>query len=128
MTTTTEDKIMMNTNTKVYKANLDKYIDSCIEMEDNPNAALKEKVDYFMSEFNRVANYPHNINRYPNTIDRMDDYMLGLPFGFDFSNYDKLRVVAELHEVDSVPTDKEDVIIDRFNKHIAMRIVKLSEG
>jgi len=117
----------MNTNTKVHKANLDKYIDSCIELENSPEATLKEKVDYFMSEFNRVANYPNNIHRYPNTIDRIDDYMMGLPFGFDFTNYDKLRVVAKLHEVDSVPTEKEDVIIDRFNKHIAMRIVKLSE-
>ena len=118
---------MMNTNTKVYKANLDKYIDSCIELEYNPDATLNDKVKYFMSEFNRVANYPNNINRYPNTIDRIDDYMMGLPFDFDFTNYDKLRVVAMLHEMDSVPIDKEDVIIDRFNKHIAMRIVKLSE-
>jgi len=118
---------MMNTNTKFYKANLDKYIDECIEIEDTPDATLNDKVKYFMSEFDRVANYDNNIRRIPNTIDRIDDYMQGLPFGFDYSNDDKLRVVATLHEVDEVPTNKEDVIIENFNKHIAIRIVKLSE-
>ena len=118
---------MMNTNTKVYKANLDKYIDSCIEIEDNPDATLKEKVDYFMSEFNRVANYPNNINRHPNTIDRMDDYMMGLPFGFEYTYFGILQAVAMIHEIDEVPQNKEAVVIDNFNRHIAMRIVKLSE-
>jgi hypothetical protein len=80
-----------------------------------------------MSEFVRVANYPNNIQRYPNILDRIDNYMMGLPFNFDFSNYDKLQIVSKLHGVDKIPENKEDSVIENFNKHIAMRILKLHE-
>ncbi len=120
--------MMMHTNTKAYKANLDKYINECIEIENKPNATLNDKVKYFMSEFDRVANYPHNINRYPNIIDRMDDYLMGIPFGFEYTYFGILQATATIHEIDEVPTDKEDVVIYGFNKHIASRIIKLNEG
>ena len=119
---------MLRTNSKEYLTRLDEYIGDCIDIEDNEEAILKEKVDYFMSEFDRVANYEYNLKRFPNTIDRIDDYMQGLPFNFAFSYADILEDVAKLHGVEAIPTDKEDVIIKGYNKHIANRITKLSEG
>ena len=53
--------------------------------------------------------------------------MMGLPFNFDFSNYDKLQIVSKLHGVDKIPENKEDSIIENFNKYIAIRILKLNE-
>ena len=116
----------LDTNTKEYKEKLDTYIYECIE---NPDVELSndEKIIYFMSEFHRVANHPSNMNPYPNTVERIDDYMMGLPFNFDFSNYDKLQIVSKLHGVDKIPENKQDSVVQNFNKHIAMRILKLHE-
>jgi len=116
----------LDTNKNEYKEKLDNYIYDCIENYD-VELSNDEKIIYFMSEFDRVANYPNNIKHYPNTLDRIDDYMMGLPFNFDFSNYDKLQIVSKLHGVDKIPENKEDSVIENFNKHIAMRILKLHE-
>ena len=116
----------LDTRKKEYKEKLDNYIYDCIE---NCDVELSddEKIIYFMSEFDRVANYPNNIKHHPNIVDRIDDYLMGLPFNFDFSNYDKLQVVSTLHGVDKIPENKKDSVIENFNKHIAMRILKLHE-
>ena len=116
----------LDTNKKEYIMKLDNYIYDCIENRD-VELSNDEKIIYFMSEFYRVANHPSNIKRYPNTLDRIDDYMMGLPFNFDFSNYDKLQIVSKLHGVDKIPENKEDSVIENFNKYIAMRILKLHE-
>ena len=116
----------LDTNKKEYKEKLDNYIYDCIENYD-VELSNDEKIIYFMSEFDRVANYPNNIKRYPNIVDRIDDYLMGLPFNFDFSNYYKLQIVSTLHGVDKIPEDKEDSLIENFNKHIGMRILKLHE-
>ena len=116
----------LDTNKKEYKEKLDNYIYDCIENYD-VELSNDEKIIYFMSEFDRVANYPNNIKHHPNIVDRIDDYLMGLPFNFDFSNYDKLQVVSKLHGVDKIPENKKDSVIENFNKHIGMRILKLHE-
>ena len=76
----------LDTSKKEYKEKLDNYIYDCIENCD-VELSNDEKIIYFMSEFDRVANYPNNIKHHPNIVDRIDDYLMGLPFNFDFSNY-----------------------------------------
>jgi hypothetical protein len=39
---------------------------------------------YILSEFDRVANYPRNIQMFPNHYNRFSDYLQGLPFNFLF--------------------------------------------
>ena len=118
---------MMRTNTRKYLSNLDTYIYECIDT-DNEQMSLLDKVNYFMSEFDRVANHEYNLRKFPNIIDRMDDYMQGLPFSFPFYYHDILIDVAKLHEIELIPADKEKVIIKNFNKHIANRILKIARG
>lgn len=39
------------------------------------------------SEFDRVAGYPANLRRFPNHQDRFHDYLMGIPYGFEFTNH-----------------------------------------
>ncbi len=38
-------------------------------------------------EFERVANHPANLRRFPNNQERFHDYLMGLPFGFEYENH-----------------------------------------
>mgnify|MGYP007082156011 CR=1 FL=1 len=42
---------------------------------------------HLKAEFARVADYPNNLRRFPNHQDRFHDYMMGIPFGFEFENW-----------------------------------------
>ncbi len=39
------------------------------------------------SEFARVAGYPANLRRFPNHQDRFRDYLMGIPYGFEFTDH-----------------------------------------
>ena len=40
-----------------------------------------------LAEFERVASHPQNIRRLPNRQDRFEDYLMGIPFGFEFTHH-----------------------------------------
>lgn len=42
---------------------------------------------HLKSEFARVADYPNNLRRFPNHQDRFHDYLMGIPFGFEFETW-----------------------------------------
>ena len=42
---------------------------------------------HLKAEFARVADYPNNLRRFPNHQDRFHDYLMGIPFGFEFENH-----------------------------------------
>ena len=117
---------LLKTNSKEYKRNIEAYIFDCINCEDKNLDSIQLKLEYALYEFNRVANYPYNLKMFPNKTDRMADYLQGLPFDFAYDNYDILKVSANLHNLGSIPTNKEDTIINNFFKHIASNIFKLA--
>jgi hypothetical protein len=49
--------------------------------------ALPGAIAHLKAEFDRVANYPANLRRIPNDQDRFRDYLMGLPFGFEFTQH-----------------------------------------
>ena len=115
---------MLRTNTRQYIGNINKYILDCIENPDEEITSAQGKINYLFNEFERVANYPNNIRNIPNRQDRLADYLMGLPFNFDFSNYNILQVAKKLHESE-IPEDMEEVIICDWWKHLAYFILKL---
>ena len=117
---------LLKTNSNEYKRNIEGYIFDCINCEDKELDSIQLKLEYALSEFNRVANYPYNLKMFPNKIDRMADYLQGLPFDFAHDNYDILKVSANLHNLGSIPTNKEGIIINAWFKHIASNIFKLA--
>lgn len=48
---------------------------------------LDEARAHLKEEFARVADYPNNLRRLPNNQDRFHDYLMGLPFGFEFEDH-----------------------------------------
>jgi hypothetical protein len=119
--------MLLRTNTNEYKRNMEAYIFDCINNEDEELLSIQSKLEYVISEFKRVANYPSNIHNIPNNINRMADYLQGLPFDFAFDYVDILKHSALLHNLGSIPKNKEDTIIKGWFNHIASNIFKLCD-
>ena len=116
---------MLKTNSKEYMSNIESYIFDCIENEDQELLTIQEKLTYLFSEFKRVADYPANLHNIPNNTERLADYLQGLPFSFEFSNYNILLIAAKLHNIDVIPENKEDIIINGYWLHLATKLFQL---
>ncbi len=80
-TTTTKHKTNSNhVRTQIRAHILDRVNDN--EGEPFPNIA--EAAAHVRAEFERVAGYAHNLRRFPNAQERFHDYLMGLPFSFEF--------------------------------------------
>jgi len=123
---------LLNTNTKEYKANIEAYIFDCIDLdyfglETNPTDK-KEILQLIANEIKSIAFYDNNIRRYNgNKYAILSDHLQGLYsyLNIDFANYEILKVGAKLHNLDKLPDDKEDIILDKWWNHISNHIFKL---
>lgn len=76
----------MKTNSKAAREAIRAHILDCVTDENGDTfpefpaarARLRE-------EFERVAGYPSNLRRIPNNQDRFQDYLMGIPFGFEYT-------------------------------------------
>ena len=59
---------------------------------------------HLRAEFARVADYPNNLRRFPNNQDRFHDYLMGIPFGFEFENW---KITEFLNGLGINPAGKE---------------------
>lgn len=77
----------MKTSTQELNEYMKKHIMDCVyDYDENPFDSFEEAKQHLKSEFDRVANYPLNITRIPNEQDRFSDYLMGLPFHFEFED------------------------------------------
>lgn len=76
----------MRTNSKIVREQIRQHILDCVT--DNEYNDFKQAADRVKAEFEMVANYPYNMQRFPNNQDRFSDYLCGLPFNFHFNYYD----------------------------------------
>lgn len=75
----------MKTNNKTVRDAVKRHILECVlDSNENKFTDFCDLQKYVKSEFERVANYPYNLKRYPNNQDRFSDYLCGLPFNFEF--------------------------------------------
>jgi hypothetical protein len=85
MNATTTRRI--RTNSKQVREVIRQHILDCVtDGNGDTYATFKEARQRLADEFERVANYPHNLRRFPNAQDRFHDYLMGLPFGFEYTN------------------------------------------
>ena len=59
---------------------------------------------HLKAEFARVADHPNNLKRFPNNQDRFHDYLMGIPFGFEFETH---KIVEFLNGLGINPDGKE---------------------
>ena len=117
---------MRNTKTKEYKAKIFNYILDCIDSEDIELKTPKEKIDHFFERFESEFNYKNNRLRHPNFQDRIANYLMGLPFNFEFENYKILQLAEELHNC-KLTEKEEDKIIEKYWSHLAFKIIQLKK-
>jgi hypothetical protein len=95
----------MRTNSKQVRDQIKQLILECVTDEnENEYTNLKDACNCLYNHFERVANHPNNMKRIPNHQERFQDYMMGLPFSFPFSNYD---VEMYLNSLGINPNNKE---------------------
>lgn len=76
----------MRTNSKQVRDAIKLHIiESVYDCNGEQFTTLVDAAKYLNEEFDRVANFPNNIKRYPNAQRRFMDYMQGLPFHFLYS-------------------------------------------
>lgn len=95
----------MKSNSKEVRAKIKQHIlDSVTDVNGNNYTDLKEACNRLNNEFDRVANHPHNLNRFPNNQERFADYLNGIPFGFEYDNY---SIEQYLNSLGLNPDDKK---------------------
>ena len=76
------------TNSKSVRLAMRQHIlDNVTDDMENVFPTFEEARERLNSEFQRVAGYPSNIQKFPNVQDRFLDYLMGLDFGFEFTNH-----------------------------------------
>lgn len=79
----------MKSNSKQVREQIKQHIIDCVLDENGKTfSTFEEAKSRLISEFKRVANYPNNLHNFPNDQDRFSDYLNGLPFNFEFTNYE----------------------------------------
>jgi len=63
-------------------------LENVLDENENEFKNIDEASQYVADEFKRVADYPYNLQKYPNNQKRFTDYLQGIPFGFYFYNDD----------------------------------------
>ena len=87
----------MRSNTIDVKTKIRNHILECVTDENGDNYTnYKAACKRMQAEFNRVANYPNNIQRFPNVQLRFHDYMRGIPFRFEIYYYKQLEFLETL--------------------------------
>lgn len=84
MKTTTKP---LRTNSAPVREKIRQHILECVREDGIPWDTLEDACSYAMSEFDRVANFPHNLKRFPNDQERFSDFLWGLPFCFEFEDH-----------------------------------------
>lgn len=93
------------TNSKHVKNLVKKYIlETVYDENENEFLNFEDAAKLLHSEFKRVANFPSNLKRLPNNVDRFNDYLQGLPFWFPWANDD---ITTFLNSLGINPTNKE---------------------
>lgn len=77
----------MKTNSKAVREAVRAHIlEAVTDGNGDTFATFDEARDRLRAEFDRVANYPANLRRIPNHQDRFHDYLMGIPFGFEYTH------------------------------------------
>lgn len=88
----------------------------------------KDRVNFAMADFERVANYDHNNRKFPNIQDRLADFLQGLPgtLQIDFANYEIVKLAKLWGSIPENATEKtEDKIINNWFNFIAFKFLQL---
>ena len=95
----------IRTNSKSVKLAMRQHIlESVTDGNGNTFPTFDGAREHLKAEFARVADYPNNLRRFPNHQDRFHEYLMGLPFGFEYTH---AGIAASLNGLGLNPDGKE---------------------
>tara|TARA_R100001163_G_C4912260_1_gene96090 strand:- start:74 stop:478 length:405 start_codon:yes stop_codon:yes gene_type:complete len=115
---------MLKTNSKKFKLNFRNEILANIN-DDVENLSDIDKLKYLAETIEKQINYAYNLKRYPNTQQRLANYLSGLAFGFCEGYSHKMIEQAERLIEGKFPENKKDKIIENYYSFIALHLMKL---
>ena len=78
----------MKTNSKQVREQIKQHILDCVYDEnENEYQTLEEAKERLLSEFERVTGHEYYLKRYPNNQERFSQYLMGIPFHFEYTNH-----------------------------------------
>ena len=111
---------MLKTNTKKYINNIKSAME--IRFQDLEIKDFDDLIKRFDSEFN----HDYEKNKYPNIQNRISTWLAnGGGFGFIYDS-EYLDFACECHKVKEIPLNKQRVVVENFNNHLAYFIIKFS--
>lgn len=84
-------------------------LNNMYDINENEFKTFAESAKELNNEFKRVANHAHNLKKYPNDVQRFDDYLRGMPYHFLIYNYeveDFLNSLGINEDKKEYPADK----------------------
>ena len=117
---------MLKTNSNKFKLNFKNEILANIN-DDVENLSDIEKLHYLAETIERQINYAYNVKRYPNTQERLANYLSGLAFDFCEGYPHTIIKQAERLIEGKFPEKKQDQIIENYYMFMALHLMKLIE-
>jgi hypothetical protein len=78
----------MKTNSKAVREKIRAHIlEAVYDGNGDPFPSYEQARDHLRAEFERVADYPRNRQLFPNHADRFHDYLMGIPFHFEYTDH-----------------------------------------
>ena len=78
-------------NSKFVSNSIKDHILACVYDENEQKyTTLQDACNALHSDFQRVSNFPYNLQKFPINQQRFSDYLQGLPYNFHFT-YDSLK-------------------------------------
>jgi len=114
---------LLRTNTNEYKNNFKTVLESYLFDDAH---GYCENINDLLLCFNSEYNFENNKQRYPNLQNRIANWLQGMPSGFSFGYRNEiLNFASEVHKIDKIPENKEDIIINNFYNHCAAMLIRL---
>lgn len=115
----------MSKSTELSKA-AKKYLIDSIAWDECDDMTAAEKIAFCKSEFERVANYPYNIKRFPNEQNRLADWLAGLPISIAYTNYDILQLAVAWGSIPADYSEKQaEKILENYFNFMAAKLLQL---
>lgn len=79
----------MKTNSKEVTKKMTQHIIECVtDLEGNEVKTIEQAREIIKKRFNSEFGHPFNVQRFPNHQERFFQYLLGMPFNFEYGDYE----------------------------------------
>lgn len=116
---------MLKTNSKQYRDNFARFLDDILIDEEGSGDTFKSRLQYLANRFRAEYGFTDNLRRYPNTQERLKEWLAGLAIGLPYTYCDIIQTAKVLHEDKKISALMLDKIQEQWFNHCAMMIIRI---